>query len=316
MDILNIPDPTNYSNTVLVRVVSVDDDEEENVTVVAEEYPVGDQSPTTMPMSPTTPPNQGPTNNPPLPVYPPVIFEPTTAMLTATGFATPQVVVGASAGVDGVLDLNYGGAFVWVSTDAANYQFMGTIEGPSTVGSLSQNLPGYGGSNPDNTDTLYVNLNESDGTLMSVDSIAAAGGSTICVIQDVSGFEVVGYTTATLVGPYTYALTGLYRGLYGTTSRFFGLGSRFLFVGTGSIIFETNMPVAYVGHTLWVKLQAFNVFNQAEQDLADVVAYEYIVGGSTPVGPKPPPSIEPRSRRTRNVIAPVGRVIGRKRQIG
>lgn len=297
MDIVIIPDPADYTRTVQVRIVSVEDDADEIVTIGAEEFPVGDQAPTVMPVSETTAPNQGATNSPSSPVYPPVIFAPPTDMLTATGFATPQVIIGASAGFNGTLDTNYGGSFIWTSLDNVNYQELGEIVGPSAIGSLSTALPGYGGVNPDTGDTLRVNLNECDGLLTSVSDAAAAAGSSICCIQDASGFEILSYTTATLVGPFTWDLTGLYRGLYGTTPRFFGAGSKFLYVGTGANVFETNLPAAYIGMTFWVKLQTFNVFNQAVEDLADVVAYEYVATGPTPVPPIPPPMISPTARR-------------------
>jgi hypothetical protein len=297
MDVLSIPDPVNYANSIIVRVISAEDDEEENVTLVAEEFPVGSQSPSTIPMSSTTPPNQGATNSPPPRVFPPVIFAPTTAMLTATGFASPQVIVGASAGIDNIFSPNWGGAFIWASLDNVSYEMVGTLTGPSTIGTLTQALPGYGGANPDNSDALVVNLSESDGVLASVTSAAAAAGNSICVIQDVSGFEIVSYTTATLIAPFTFSLTGLYRGLYGTTSRLFGAGSQFLFVGSSANFLETALPPSYVGTNFYVKLQSFNVFQSATEELSDCVAYRYLATGPTPVGPTPPPSQTATYRR-------------------
>ena len=291
MDIVQIPDPTNYNNTILVRITSVEDDEEENVVLSAEEFPVGSQSIVAIPTSPTTPPNMGATNSPPSSIYPPVMFEPTTAMLTATGFSTPQWIFGCSAGANNQLDTNWGGVNIWVSQDQVNYQMLGTLQQPSLIGSLTTPLPAYGGSNPDTTDTIYVNLSECDGVLPSYTTTTAANGSSLCVISDLSGFELVSYTTALLIGPNTYALTGLYRGLYGTSARSFGGGSQFMFVGTGANIFEIALPQSYVGEQLWVKAQSFNVFNTATQDLSDCVAYPYTVVGPTPAGLLPPPSI-------------------------
>lgn len=306
MNIVNIPDPTNYSNVISVRIISLDDDEDENVTITAEEFPVGAQSPSTIPASPSTPPNQGSTNIPPSNAYPPVMFAPTTAMLTATGFAVPQWIFGCSGGnssaYPGILDPNWGGAYIWVSLDNVSYQLLGRINGPSTVGSMSQALGAYGGVNPDNVDTLYVNLNESNGTLASVTVEAAAAGYSICCIQDVSGFEIVGYTTATLVSPFTYALTGLYRGLYGTTPRFFGAGSQFLYVGQTANIFETALPPAYVGQGFYVKLQSFNSLRNFVEDLTDCVAYPYMTTGPTPPAPTTPPMQSATYRRINNVV--------------
>ena len=297
MTVIAIPDPANYANNITVRIISVEDDEDENVTIVAEEFPAGSQAPTAIPTSATTPPNQGATNVSPSRVYPPVIFAPTTDMLTATGFATPQVVTGFSGGYDGTLDPNWGGAFVWTSLDNITYQLLGSMNGPSTIGALSAPLAGYGGVNPDNSDTLTVNLSISNGTLGSFTDSAASMGASTCVLQDVSGFEVLSYTTATLVGPNTYALTGLYRGLYGTTPRLFGTGSKFLYVGTGSNIFETNLPAAYVGQLFYAKFQSYNIFHTSTEELSDCVAYTYMATGPTPVGPIPPPMVAATYRR-------------------
>ena len=288
MDIVQIPDPVNYANSIVVRIVSVEDDEDENVSIVAEEYPVGVQSPTIIPTTATTPPNSGATNIPPALIFPPVMFAPTTDMLTATGFATPQWVFGCSAGYYGEFDQNWGGVNIWISLDEVNYTQLGTLIGPSTIGSLSSPITAYGGVNPDNADTLTVNLSECGRALASFSPIAASTGASICILADPSSFELIAYTTATLVGPHTYDLTGLYRGLYGTASRLFSAGSQFMFVAHTANIFETSLPPAYVGHMFWVKAQGFNVFHRAVQDLSEVVAYPYLATGPTP-GPQVPP---------------------------
>ena len=302
MYIVNIPDPANYSNSITVRIISIEDDEEENCTITAENFPLGAQSPTIIPTAPTTPPNQGMTNTPPSPVYPPVLFAPTTAMLTATGYSVPQWIFGASGGdtsaYSGILDPNWGGCNIWVSLDNTSYQLLGTLNGVSTIGSLTQPLNGYSGSNPDNADPLYVNVNQCDGILDSVSVAVASSEYSICVIQDVSGYEILAYTTATLISPGIYELTGLYRGLYGTTSRTFNTGSQFMFVGTGGVFFETPLLPAYVGQTFWVKAQSFNSFRNATQDLADCVAYQYTATGPTPPPPVAPPMQIATYRRT------------------
>jgi hypothetical protein len=297
MNIFLIPDPTNYSNTILIRVTGVEDDEDENVTITAEEFPVGSQSPTVIPTAQSTPPNQGVTNSPPSAIYPPVMFAPTTAMLAAQGFATPQWVFGCSAGYDGIFDQNWGGCNIWVSLDNISYQIIGTLNQPSIVGSLTEALPGFGGTNPDNADTVYVNLTECDGNLPSVSSALASSGYSACILNDVSGFEIFSYTTATLLGGGVYALTGLYRGLYGTTPRAFGAGSQFMAVGVGANIFETALPQAYVGKLIYVKAQSFNVFHSATQELSSCVAYPYLATSPTPPPLVPPPMQQATYRR-------------------
>ncbi len=295
MDIIQIPDPTNWGQYIDVRIVSCEDDEEEITTYVAEEF-VGGNTPTFLPVSPTLPPNHGPTNNPANPVFAPVIFEPTTAMLTATGFATPQIIVGASGGLANILDSNWGGCVVWVSLDDVNYERVGSITGPSAIGTLTEPLFAYGGAPLDVTNTLTVSMSESDVALPTYGDMAASLGRSLCVVKDLNTFELLSYGNAVLVDVNTYALTDLYRGLYGTASASFFPGSQFLFMGFPTF-FETPLQSQFVGHTLWVKLQSFNPFGGTFQDLNNCVPYQYLPTGPTPVGPKLPTlSLLPRRR--------------------
>lgn len=302
MDIVSIPDPATYISFVPVRITNVEDDEDENVTITAEEFTGATSSPSILPSSPTTPPNQGVVNVPPSSVYTPVIFEPTTAMLTAQGLSAPQVILGASGGAgnttyNGLLDPNWGGVFVWVSLDNVSYENIGTLRGPSTIGTLVSPFPGYSGFNPDNSHVLALNLGESDGVLASVNTTVAEAGGSLCVIQDGSGFELLSYTTATLAGGFIYNLTGLYRGLYGTTPRLFGAGSQFMAVNSTANFFEVALPPAYIGATFYVKLQSFNGLMNAVEDLSGVAVYVYTPTGSTPVIIHPPLFIRPDYRR-------------------
>ena len=291
MDVVQIPNPANLSQTLNVRITSVEDDEDETVTVTAEEFPYGGQSPVVIPTSTTTPPNQGATNFPALPVFPPVIFEPTTLMLTATGFAVPQVIIGASGGSDGTLNAYWGGCYVWLSTDNVNYEMFATLMQQSLVGLLAASVGASG-------TTIQVNMDQSEGVLNSVSAAGAAAGASLCVMKDASGIELFSYTSAILTGPGVYTLSGLFRGLYGTTQREFGAGSQFLFCGTSGNFIEKPLPPQYVGTLFYVKLQSFNSFHNQTQDLATCAVYEYLLQGPTPVGPVPAPMAPPRRGRS------------------
>jgi len=283
MQIFEIPDPSNYDNYLLVRVVSVTDDADGICTIEVEEFPIGSMSPTPLPATTSTPSNQGATNPSAASVYPPVIMEPTSAMLTATSKAVPQIILGAAAGYDGTLDPNWGGANVYASIDGSSYKFFGTLTGPSQIGVLAAPLAAYGGSPPDNTNTLSVDLTESDGVLTSVDPIAAQNGASLCIVKDATTWELMAYTTSTYAGSGVYNLTSLYRGMYSTTSRAFSAGAQFLFLGVKGNFFETAVPPQYVGNTIYIKLQSFNLLNTWVQPLSDCAVYTYTVTG--PISP-------------------------------
>ena len=69
----------------------------------------------------------------------------------------------------------------------------------------------------------------------------------------------------------------MYRGLYGTASAAHAVGAPF--ARLDSAVFEYDLPPQYVGQTLYIKLQSFNVFGGGVQDLSACAAYTY-----TPTG--------------------------------
>jgi hypothetical protein len=202
-------------------------------------------------------------------------------MLLALDYSTPQFIFGATAvfAPTGTLDLNWGGVNIWISLNGVDYSLAGTLTSSSIVGLLTQPLAAFGGANPDNTETLYVSLAASNGALEPSSDALARAGSSLFVVVDTNGFEAIAYTTATLVSPFTYALTGLYRGLYSSLPRAFSAGSQFLFVGTNANVFFGSLPAAYIGQNFFVKPQSFNVLRGAPEDITTVVAYEYFITG-------------------------------------
>lgn len=302
MDIVLIPDPTNYATSVAVRIISMEDDEHEITTYTAEEFPAGGQSPTSLPIPPTTPPNMGPTNLGPGDVNAPIIFEPTSAMVTAQALSVPQIILGATSVLFNSLNPNWGGTFIWVSTDGITYERMGQLNRPATMGALALTLGAPVTGNPDLSNTLTVDMSMSGTLLPSVLDSVAAVGKNLCIVQDIDGWELLSYATATLVGPnaFTFALTDLYRGLYGTTARQFGAGSQFMFVDTAGNFFEAPMPLQFVGFDLYIKLQSYNVYNGAVEDLAVAPVFRYTVTGG---GPNPPPPHPAKALSTRHRFA-------------
>jgi hypothetical protein len=194
---------------------------------------------------------------------------------TLTESATPSV----SFVVAGHNNL-WGGCFVWLSSDNVTYQQVGEILTAARMGVLTGNLPSYGGANPDTTDSFGVNLSESDGDLQSVTAADAAANATLSVIKDAGGsLEFLSYRDATLTSPNNYTLGGqLYRALYGSTAGAHSVGAQFARLDDN--IFKLDLPVQYIGKTLYVKLQSFNIYGGAVQDLADCTAYTYVVQGS------------------------------------
>ncbi len=270
MDLVTLTDPGMGLAKVAVRITSIEEDEEGILTIVAEEFPSGTATATAYPAQTNS---NGLTINPaavPAPVNPPVIFEPAA---TLTG-GVAQVWIAASGGTSGVADPNWGGCNVWLSVDGTDYEMVGSINGPARMGVLTAALPSSSGTNPDNAHTLAVDLTESAGTLSSGSAADAAAYRTLCWCDG----ELLAFETATLTAIGKYNLTTLYRGLYGTVARSHAVGAQF--ARLDQAVFQYNLPQAYVGQAIFLKLQSFNVWGGGVQDLSTCTAYSYTPQGT------------------------------------
>ncbi|MGH6843115.1 MAG: phage tail baseplate protein, partial [Methylocella sp.] len=207
------------------------------------------------------------------PTFLPAFQLTTNATITASSALTPE-------GSPGIADPNWGGAFVWISTDGATYGQIGTVTAPARQGVLTAALAAPPGSNPDITSTLSVSLVESGGILAGGTTLDAQNGVTLCLVDK----ELLAYQTATLTGTNAYDLTTLYRGLHGTTPAAHSTGAPFARIdGT---IFKYTLPAAYIGVPLFLKFQSFNIFGRSVEDLSVCTVYTYTpTGAGSPAGP-------------------------------
>jgi hypothetical protein len=116
--------------------------------------------------------------------------------------------------------------------------------------------------------------------LSSGTPIDAAKGVTLCLVDN----ELISYETATLTGTNAYNLTTLYRGLNGTDGRDHLRGAPF--VRVDSAVFQYALLAGFIGVTIYVKLQSFNIFGQAVEDLSECQVFTYTpTGAGSPLGP-------------------------------
>ncbi len=266
MDIVEITDANLGLSNTPVRITAIEEDDKGILTVTAEELTVGVSTPALYrtKKSISTIPNHGAAADP---VNTPLIYEPPPAL---TGGAT-QIWVAASGGSGGAADPNWGGAYVWASLDDATYTEMGTLNQPVKQGVLTAALSAASGY--DTTHTLAVNLSESAGKLAGTTEAQALAGVTLCLVDN----ELLAYTNATLAGAHSYNLTGLARGLYGTVAAEHASGAPF--TRLSQAIVKENLAANYIGQTLYLKFQSFNVFGNGVQELSSCVAYPFTPAG-------------------------------------
>lgn len=252
MDIVSITDPLEGLDHLPVRIIEIDENDNGELSITAEDLTVGVSTPgvyATQPSSGSTPAAA----TPPGDTYAPVIFQPPLALSLA-----PQVWIGAQGGD------NWGGAQVYVSTDGgSSYAQVGTITNPARYGVLTANLST--GVDPDTTHTLSVDLTASRGSISSGSTSDADGG----VTQSYVDGEIVNYSTVVLTGSYAYNLTTyLRRAQGGSTAAAHLTGSQFMRLDDAVAKFDVS-PSLY-GTTLYVKLLSFNKTGGGLQSLSDV----------------------------------------------
>jgi hypothetical protein len=262
MDLVEIND-ARLGVSLTVRITAVEEDDEGTLTITAEDF-FGGYSTAVLYGKQSAGGYVPNWNASPGDANAPLIFEPPAALLSGD----LEIWVALSGGA------NWGGAQVWISSDGSSYAFAGTIPGPATQGTLNAVLPSYGGSEPDTTNTLSVDLTPSHGQLLSVSAADAANLATLCY----AGGELLAYQTATLTTTYHYTLTGLYRGAYGSAIGSHPSGA--LFARLDQAIGRFPYPSTLIGQTIYLKFPSANIVGGGAQSLASVPAYAYTVTGS------------------------------------
>ena len=268
MDVVTITDANLGYNELPIRITGVEEDDQGNLKIEAEQLTVGVSTASGFSPQPIT---NHPQNSATVPdsVNPPVIFEPPSSM--TNGIA--EVWIALSGGDGTTFDPNWGGCQIWISTDGSSYTTMiGEVDSASNMGILTSSLASYGGSNPDTANTLAVSTLMSDGELIGGTSTDAANGMLLSYVDG----ELISYENATLTGTDTYNLTTLYRGMYGTSAGSHSSGTKFARLDN---VFKYQLPAAYIGHTLYFKFPSFNIWGLQLQDLSTCTAYTL-----TPVG--------------------------------
>jgi hypothetical protein len=222
--------------------------------------------------------------------YAPAIINPPLSLTNGAN----EVWIAAAGGPE------WGGCVVWASFDGDSYQTVGTISQAGRYGVTTTDFPAVSGAGNaltyasadvayqaqdltygtstlatietvDTTQTLGVSLVESGGVLTAGTQADADGQATLCAV----GTEIIAYSAAVLTAPNTYSLgTYIRRGLEGTTIADQPAGSLFMRLDTSVVAVPYNQ--GQVGLTLYIKLQAFNLYGGGYQDLDLCTAYEFI----------------------------------------
>ncbi len=259
MDIVTITDEALGLDQFPVRITRIEEDEQGELTVTAEELAVGSRSAIEYDSQASNGYQGG--NEEPGNVNAPVIFEPPLDLTDGKS----QVWVAVSGGI------NWGGCNVWTSLDNTTYEMIGTIYGSARYGQLVTAI--------DADDTaLQVELNTASqifsGTLED-----AQADQTLCKVGD----EYINYQVATLNGTGLYTLSDVLRGRFADAQNH-STGEPF--VRLDKAIFNYGFNQNLIGKQIFLKFTSFNGLERKEQTLDEVTAYSYTLSGGRPAGVK------------------------------
>lgn len=260
MDIVTLSDDILGFSRVPVRITIVQEDEEGNLSITAEECNFGTASSSLYPHQI----NAGFAHNYnalPGNVSTPSFFEPPID-LTASGLEV-------WAALSGTSDL-WGGCSIWVSLDGSTYKKQGQIFGGARYGTLTAPL--------NSSNSLSVSLAGTGGQLLSGSALEAAALQTLCMVTDGVNTEYLSYQTATLTSANAYTLTGLVRGAYSSHVLNKSIGAKFARVDS-AIGKSGALDFSLIGKKVYFKFTSFNHYLGNEQSLADVSEYPYQITG-------------------------------------
>lgn len=262
MDIVTITDAALGLDRQPVRITEIEEDDYGELTIRAEEMPLGVCSAALYPYQNSAAYSHNynvSSGN----CLTPAIIE----LESSSYQPNYEIALGiATAG----LDPNWGGCEVWISFDGASYSKIGEITTAARYGRLATAL-----NSAATGIAASVVLNTSK-TLISSSNENAQRNSTLSIIDD----ELVSYTAATLAATSSYNLTLKNRGDYGTTAATHPVNSRF--VRLDDAVFWTGIDFDQRGSTVYIKLPSFNLYRGGLQSLGDVNAIAHVIAGKYP----------------------------------
>lgn len=213
----------------------------------------------------------------------PVIFQMPAVPASLTQGITLGIAVCGSSG-----NAFWNGCNAFISVDGTTYDYVGTVTAPAAYGTLTASLASV--ADPDTTSTLAISLVNSNLQLgTSVTHAEADANQTLILVGSGATAEIMSYGAATLTSAGHYNLTYLRRGLYGSKVQAHLSGVPFARLNGN--IFQIALDPGMGGQTVNFKFCSFNTWGQATQDISTVTAYPYTapagpVGGAVTLQPR------------------------------
>ncbi len=143
------------------------------------------------------------------------------------------------------------GAEIFYSQGTTNYQSLGSVQIPATMGNVADELPDANSFIWDEVNEIEVYL--VNGTLSGVTSDDVLNGSNLALVGD----EIIQFREAEFVEEGRYIIRGLLRGRMGTENKTSTHVAGERFVLLNQFIFKVEMQKSLIGSSLNIKVVTF-----------------------------------------------------------
>lgn len=168
----------------------------------------------------------------------------------------------------------FGGCEIYISDDGSTYRLIGKQTQQCRQGILKNHL-GVSEKNPDDTNSLVVDMNMSNAELLAGTKEDAERLNTLCYV----GGEFLAYKAATLEDIGIYNLRYLNRGAYGSEVNPHYKGDQFTRIDEDAFL-KISFNKEDIGKEIFIKCPSFNSFGAGIQTLGDVNPYTYKIQGA------------------------------------
>lgn len=264
MDLVTLTEPNLGLDHHVVRIIAVEEDADGTITIEAEEWPIGIAGTTQLVLDYSD--GNGDYG---AVVLPGNAQPPQMAMVPYLHSEDSETMVLATCGYGS----NWGGCDVYISWDALDYGYAGSLLSKSSVGFLNADLPAHPASSLDLTNTLTAGMQMSWSELVGRADAERDDFSFALMIADPLNPEIVSFSDVTAIDTHVYNCTKIRRGAYGTTRAFHPAGTPIFVLDTN--VLQIAIPSQRLGQTLTVKLVSFNKAQGGRQDLATVKEYPF-----------------------------------------
>jgi hypothetical protein len=263
MDPITLTDATLGLSRYLVRVISVEENDQGDLTIRAEDWPLGAALPpkygTQVGSGYMAGYNDSP-GNANAPTFMEPYFQQTNGAL--------QLWIALSG------TSTWGAAMVYASMDGNSYAPCGEVSLPSRQGVLITQMAAAS-AGLDTTTNVGIDMTQSRSQVLNGSDADLAAFNTLCYADG----EWFAYRDSTLAATYQYTLARLQRGVFGSPSGAHAAGKQFTRVDIETLLVY---PIRQdqVGQTIYFKILSRNIFGGGQQALVDVQPYSYTILGT------------------------------------